>query len=668
MGWQAHRALPAFALYAGYFVLCLTLDRLSFIEALYGIGITPWNPSTGLTVALLIIKGARCFPVVMAAEVVSGATLPLLPIPPSPIFVAAFAVTAGYASAAALLRHVGFDASLRRTSDLAVLLGVMTISSGLVASSYVATYSIAGVVPWIGFIDAVFQFWIGDAIAIVVLVPPLLILGQPKEHPKAPSPDQHWLRLLEISAQALSIVAALAAIFSRLGGEHSFGLFYLLFLPLIWIATRRGLAAASWAVLVIQAGLVAGLEIQDKSEATLRAFQLLMFALATTGLMLGAVVSERRRLSGALADSESRRATILNTARDGVLTIDARGQIQSINPAIERLFARPGHLLIGHDVRELIDAVSDLLPRLISCPPAAEAVCWELDAQRADGGLFPIELSLGCSEPPAPEQYTLVIRDITLRRKTEAQAREHQTELAHVARISLAGEMATGLAHELSQPLTAIAAYGRGCLRLLAGPLVEPAMLHEGVLEIVQQAERAGDVLIRLREFVNGGAHQRTLVEVAPLIDAAVSLARIEATQHDVRIELRIEPDLPPVLADHIQIEQVMLNLLKNAVDAIETANPDRRSIIVEACRKSSCAIEISVTDSGPGVADGLADRIFESFITTKPLGMGLGLSISRSIIESHGGSLRMVQSDSSGASFAFDLPTDGPKASRYGM
>ena len=110
-----------------------------------------------------------------------------------------------------------------------------------------------------------------------------------------------------------------------------------------------------------------------------------------------------------------------------------------------------------------------------------------------------------------------------------------------------------------------------------------------------------------------------------------------------------------------------MLNLVKNAVDAIETANAERRSIIVEACRKSSCAIEISVTDTGPGIADGLADRIFESFITTKPLGMGLGLSISRSIIASHGGSLRMAQSGSTGASFAFDLPTDRPQASRYG-
>ena len=238
MGWQARRGRPALVLYVGYFVLCLMLDRLSFIEALYGIGITPWSPSTGLTVALLIIKGARCVPVVMAAEVVSGATLPLVHIPPSPIFVAAFVVTAGYAIAAALLRYLGFDASLRRTSDLTMLLGVMIVSTGLVASGYVATYSAAGVVPWTGSVDAVFQFWIGDAIAVVVLVPPLLILSQFDGH-KAPNRDRHWLYPLEIAVQAVSIITALVAIFSGLGGDHPFGLFYLLFLPLIWIATRR---------------------------------------------------------------------------------------------------------------------------------------------------------------------------------------------------------------------------------------------------------------------------------------------------------------------------------------------------------------------------------------------------------------------------------------------
>src|SRR5262249_45606858 len=145
---------------------------------------------------------------------------------------------------------------------------------------------------------------------------------------------------LEFAVQGASIVAALAAVFWGAAGDHSLGQFYLLFLPLIWIATRHGLPAASWAVLAIQIGLIAGLEIQGYSEHLLRAFQLLTFALAATGLMLGAVVSERRRLALALAESEGRRAAILNTARDGVLTIDGLGRIQSVNPAVERLFAR----------------------------------------------------------------------------------------------------------------------------------------------------------------------------------------------------------------------------------------------------------------------------------------------------------------------------------------
>jgi len=182
----------------------------------------------------------------------------------------------------------------------------------------------------------------------------------------------------------------------------------------------------------------------------------------------------------------------------------------------------------------------------------------------------------------------------------------------------------------------------------------------------VQQAERAGDVLIRLREFVTRGAYRRTLVEVAPLIDAAVSLGRIEATRHEVKIEVRVDPDLPPVLADPIQIEQVMLNLLKNSIDSIESANVERRSIAVEAHRKDGWAVEISVVDSGSGVTDELACRIFEPFVTTKPLGMGLGPSISRSIIEAHGGRLEMARSAGSGTTFALDLPRAGPEESGH--
>ena len=662
------RASAVLALSVGYIALYHTLDRLSFIEAQHGINITPWSPSAGLALVLLIIKGLRWFPAVFAAELLSEATLPEVAVPSAPIFISALEVTCGYAAAATFLRRIGFDAGLHRTSDVARLILVTIASSGLVASGYVATYAIAGIVPWNGFFDAVQHYWVGDAIGITVVAPPILILARPKEYSGPADHNRLWLQVSEAAAQATSIVAALALVFSRIVTHHPFRLFYVLFLPLIWIAMRRGLAATSWAVLAIQVGLIVGLQLQDQSEATLRDFQLLMFTLAATGLILGAVVSERHRLSRALTASENRRTTILNTARDGVLTVDTYGQIQSTNPAVERLFARSGDRLIGLDISEFVDGAPNELPlmnRIVSSQ-GVDGATWELSARRADGQMFPIELSAGRCDSPGMDQYTLVIRDITSRRKAEAQARQHEAELAHVSRVSLAGEMAGALAHELSQPLTAIAAYARGCLRLLAAPATEPAMLCEGVSEVVQQAERAGDVLGRLREFVRGGAWRRDFVEVGPLIDGAVSLARIEAIQKEVEIETRIDPALPPVLADRVQIEQVLLNLLKNAIEAIATADSQKRLVVVEAHGKSGHSVQFSVADSGPGVIADVANRLFEPFMTTKPEGMGMGLSISRSIVESHGGTLRMLKRVGSGATFLFDLSTDGGEPSRY--
>jgi len=654
------RAGAVLALSVGYIALYLTLDRFSFIEAQHGIGITPWSPSAGLAVALLIVKGLRWSPAVFTAELLSAATLAEVSLPSATIVIAALTVTGGYAGATAVLRHLGFEASLHKASDVALLIVLTITSSGLAACGYVATYAAAGVVPWSGFPDAVVHYWIGDAIGIIVIVPPLLTLTRSKEYSAPADHNRLWLQLCEIVAQATCIAVALALVFSRVVTKQPFRLFYVLFLPLIWIAVRRGLTATSWAVLGIQIGLIVGLQLQDQSEATLRDFQLLMLAVATTGLMLGAVVSERHRLSRALAESENRRATILNIARDGVLTIDANGKIQSTNPAVERLFAQPGHLLIGLDIDELIGAVPDQLPlmsRIVSSRSADGRVL-ELNARRANGQVFPIELSVGRCDSGVVELYTLIIRDITLRRKVEARARQHQAELAHVSRVSLAGEMAGALAHELSQPLTAIAAYARGCLRLLAGPAPEPATIYEGVSEVVQQAERAGDVLAQLREFVRGGAWRRAFVEVGPLIDAAVGLARVEAMQNEVEIETRIDRGLPPILADHIQIEQVLLNLLRNAIDAIATAGSRKRSIVVAAQYKNGHMVQVSVADSGPGVITEVASRLFEPFVTTKPEGMGMGLSISRSIVESHDGSLRMAPNFPSGAIFFVDLPT----------
>jgi two-component system, LuxR family, sensor kinase FixL len=257
----------------------------------------------------------------MTAEILSGAALPNAPISPAPICLASLLVTGGYTGAAAILRCTGLHAGIRRSSDVVQLLTVAIIASGLVASGFVAIYAAAGVVPWGGFAEAAFHFWVGDAIGIVVLLPPLLLLYERIKQRVQSDDSGPSVQFVEFAVQGASIIAALAAVFLGTGGDHPLGLFYSLFLPLIWIATRHGLRAASWAVLAIQIGLIAGLDIQGHPEPTLRAIQLLMLALAATGLMLRAVVSERHRLTLALADSEGRRAAILTEA--GIALIDS---------------------------------------------------------------------------------------------------------------------------------------------------------------------------------------------------------------------------------------------------------------------------------------------------------------------------------------------------------
>jgi len=195
----------AAALWVCYVAFYLTLDRLSFIGALHGIGITPWNPSTGLAMALLIIKGLRYAPLVMAAELLSGATLPTAHISTVPVSLGSLVVTAGYTGAAAILRHAGLQAGIRRSSDVVMLMIVTIISSGLVASGFVATYAAAGIVPWRGFAEAGFHFWIGDAIGIVVLLPPLLLLYERIKQRAPPVHGRASLQLGEFARRARAL-------------------------------------------------------------------------------------------------------------------------------------------------------------------------------------------------------------------------------------------------------------------------------------------------------------------------------------------------------------------------------------------------------------------------------------------------------------------------------
>jgi two-component system, LuxR family, sensor kinase FixL len=641
-----------------YIALYVVLDRISFIEALHGVDITPWNPPAGLTVALLLVGGPAYIPVIAIAALCSSQILPLTPISPAWGLATALVIAGGYAATATLLRQVfGLDVGLKRGRDMPLMIGAAVIGAGAVALAVVTTYVAAGILPWFDLREAVVQYWIGDAIGIVVFTPAFLLLWDYLRHRSARLPPLRWAAVAEGAVQCASIIGALIVIFGSGNHRYSFELFYLLFLPLVWIAVRHGLPGATAAVFVIQGGLIVSLEFVSSSVDTVRAFQLLMFALATTGLMLGAIVSERHRVALALAESQGRLSAIFNAARDGVLTINTRGVIESANPAVEDLFGCPTRLLLGTDVRNLV-ASGDLLDVLAANAAATrpQPLRLEIEGRREDGSIFPIEVTGGRFGSPGDERHTLVIRDITLRYQEEARAQQHQSEVAQVSRLATADEMASALAHEINQPLMAITTYARGCLRLLKHATFDLDIVREGVEQVVMQAERAGDIIGRLRDFVRTGSGRREVVDVKALIETTLSLAKIEITQNAIEVQLRLAATLPPVAVDRVQIEQVLINLLRNAIDALLSSGVSRRAIVVGA-EIANAAVEITLSDSGPGIADEVRSQIFEPFVTTKADGMGMGLAISRSIVEAQGGHLRLVATGEGGTRFAFDLP-----------
>lgn len=385
-----------------------------------------------------------------------------------------------------------------------------------------------------------------------------------------------------------------------------------------------------------------------------------MIALTFTGLMLGVTVSERRRLSEALSESESRRAIILKAARIGIMSVSSSGTIRSANPAAGEVFGQPADSILNQNIADFITLEPAQLEELSRDGSLdQETGGAELQARRSDGAVIPIELSVGSAGPSGVGEYTLMVRDISQRKNAEQERRTHLSELARFSRVALAGEMAAALAHEISQPLGAILAYARGCLRFLARPVADNQVLVEGVSEIVNQSERAAHITARLRELVRHGTCQRSFVPVRRMIEASVGLARIEALPKGISIQLDVAPRLPPVFADPIQIEQVLLNLFRNSIDAI--ADGAQRVITVKALQNGA-SVEISVRDMGSGISEEMQERIFEPFLTTKDDGMGMGLAISRRIIHAHGGKLMVAPSTGPGATFTFNLPTQVSK------
>jgi C4-dicarboxylate-specific signal transduction histidine kinase len=256
-----------------------------------------------------------------------------------------------------------------------------------------------------------------------------------------------------------------------------------------------------------------------------------------------------------------------------------------------------------------------------------------------------------------PVKHIGTVHDVTDRRYAEDEARQLQDRLTHFARLSTMGEMAAGLAHEINQPLSAIATYAQACQRMLKLPEHDPDDILAALGQINAQALRAGEVIRRLRLFVKNREVKREPVDCTRLLDDLRTLAETDARLHSVRLRIESEDEMPMVYADPIQLQQVILNLVRNAIDAMAELPEHRREVVLSTCETADGEVEITVADHGTGLAPDATEHLFNPFFTTKPGGTGLGLAISRSIVRAHGGRLWHTPNAGTGARFHFTLP-----------
>jgi signal transduction histidine kinase len=512
----------------GYLALYLFLDWVSFVYPFGPLGITPWNPPPGLSMFVVLRHGAALTPWLWVAALGADFLVRDIAAPWSVQLLACAVLAAGYASAALVLkRWLRFDPALSTLRDATLFAVTAIVATGLIGAAYVGIYIAAGVVDIEAFAATVAQFWIGDVIGIVVTLPVLLVLARPRVSTPA-------IGRVESLLQYLSIGVALFIVFG-LGIGAQLKLFYILFLPLIWIAMRRGITGTAVATVLVQVGLIAALKFHGNVPGEALDFQFLMLALALTGLFVGVTVEERRA--------------------------------------------------------------------------------------------------------------------------AEHKLRDKQFELDRSLRAAAASELAAALAHELNQPLSAIASYTRACQLLLerGDPAHElPTIMNK----VVTEANRAGVVVHRLRDFVRSGTIRQQRVAPGALLANAAETAAPRAARHAVVLTVDVAPGLADVLGDRIQMETVLHNLIANAIDALKEV-PGERRIELAAAHHDADHVRLSVTDNGPGLATSARDALFRPFATAKAEGLGLGLAISRSIVEAHGGALWLADS-ATGTSFCLTLPVAG--------
>jgi two-component system sensor kinase FixL len=500
--------------FCAYVALYIALDWVSLVQELPGVGFTLWNPPPAASLALLVVKGLRFAPALFIAYVISDGLVGGSSLGIQSTLVSGMIVAAGYTGAAAALRRFTHaDEGFPRVADVVgflIIAGAGTISVACLAVSVLAMTS---QLPHYLIAPSIRHFFIGDLTGIVGLLPFLLTISQAWDRWKELSLTS---KIFDIGVYAIGLGFALSVVFG-VARPYELQFFYLLLPPVVWIGVRHGLPWCAVAILVEQLALIFVITHLDYQMTDFLAFQILSLAVAATGLVLGAVVTER---------------------------------------------------------------------------------------QRAEHSL-----------------------------------RQQQAELARVSRLTTAGALGAAVVHEISQPLATIATYAHLCRRILASEPGDLELLGRTMTNVESEIRRVGDIIERLRDFLGKSEPRWCAVNLAEVTREIVSVLADEARARGVAVRIDVRP-LPYIAADRIQIEQVLINLIRNAIEAVTEVGNLERWVRIH-LRHVDDAVEVAVDDSGPGVSPEIAQHLFEPFETSKQRGMGLGLSLSREIVKAHGGTLR---------------------------
>lgn len=637
---QPMSMVRAFSIGLAFIVGYVVLAWLSRHYLVRPFAITAWYPAAGLAMGLLLVFGMRFWPALAIASTCNFLVARGLSVSPHSLIMAPLIITTGYAGMAALLSGpLGFRNEFDRVRDVWLLVAVSAVGTLLMGLAYVSALRLDSAMTLWEFTRSVMRFWIGHLVGIVINTPLLLLLIDPSRI----SRELRRRSRLEIGAQMAAAMVALLVIFAPQWPDE-YKLFYVLFMPLIWIATRSGIVGAVLGIAIIQLGLIVAILNSGFQHGTVvTEFQFMMLALAVTGLFLGMFVTERGAAHDALDRSESRLRAMVSTVSYGIITIDERDVIVAANPAAAEIFRIAQERLVGTMVR-------DVIPDFERAAHSGEA--FEAHGIRGDGSTIPLELAVGVTSGGASTLRIAIVRDISRRKELEKKYNETQAELNRSMRLAAAGEMAAALAHELHQPLSAIRNYASAS-RLVPGANSESALMRK----VEGEAVRAAEIVQRLRDFFQAGTSRLERIDVGELIGIALAHARDDAAKKGVNLRMTVAPKVD-LLIDRVQIETVLHCLIGNAIDSLAAVEAGARQVRVEAARRDEGWINVSVIDSGPGISPVMIGRLFEPFATNKPSGIGLGLSVSRSLVEAHGGRLWAESGPAGGAAFHFSLPT----------